>query len=404
MFGLLALVAPASARAQGQAGGQGGGQAGGGAGGAGGATIEPGTSVFVTYSGTFSDNPSFTAIRGPGDRLDSLAGGFSHTFSRRRSQLSLMGQGGTLLYRNDTLPFSLTYAGTALLSHQFSNRASLTVTQLANGTFTSESPDLIDEGLLLQQSRMRTNSTTAGFGMGLSNSFSASLRGSYVRRTFGTSDLVNGSVLMVAPGLSWKVSRDSTLGLSYSFGRSQNNLQPAIIQSLSATGSTSLFRRRARVGLAAGISRVAAGAGPVVATGGPSYAMTGSATVGATFWNGEWAARYNRSVGQSFGQGRQRVANLVALSWNSTLFWGVTATVSYSYGSSADPFDQSFQITTESYQAGLGYTYWKLTLSGDYSWRRNLQEAAPDIVSKSLRALVSFRQTWGAPRAGRRRS
>jgi hypothetical protein len=354
-----------------------------------------GWTLSLNYGADWSDNPRFVAFpRGQADRQDSFGAGLSRGWSGRRTQISLSGQGAALFYRDGTVPSSFDYSGATSGSRRLSSRATLILGGSVSSNSSGESPELMAAGLLLPLARVRSLNAMGSYSYKASSYSTFSASAAYYRVNFeanaGVTPLVDGSTLSTSA--SWtRKRRSSALGIAYIYERSVTP-SPANIHTLTGIWSgTSFWKFDARARIGASLLAVPSRTGSATPRVTPNVALSLTPRVQGYLPS----VQFSQSISQAYGLGRQRVANLFSTSWNKTLTRRVGLTASYTYSHSDDPQDRSFSFESETFDAGLDYSLWKLSLGGGYSLRRFKEAFSPMTQSQGGRASISFQTSWG---------
>jgi hypothetical protein len=219
--------------------------------------------------------------------------------------------------------------------------------------------------------------------------------------------LIGGNILTTDARLSRRIGNEDSLGLGYSYAFNLQEGTGADVQStyLSWTGR---LGRRVGAALTAGASRLSAvtlAATPGVPDPTPppllpvasKWRPSGSASLSAEFRRGSLNLGYARSVGQAFGFGVERVADIASLYGDHRFGRNTTMNLNGSYGRTREA-SGSDSNSFDTLSAGAAFRQLlsrRFELSGGYSYGR-IKPAdtliAPYRTGRAFFALAYGRQ------------
>ncbi len=353
---------------------------------------EPRFSLWARAEESYEVNPQ---LRQDGDDLnsfvDNLSAGLGYTFRGPRGDLTFNVDGGRLNYHDLPDLSRWTYGGGVKGLYNFSPRASFAVRERYTVSAQNAAAVLESSGLPVSLVNSRTNAADANLHLGVTRRTNLDLGVRHEKITFdadaslpGTGPLVSGNVLTADARLSRRIGNEDNIGLGYSYAFNLVSGTGADVQTAYLSWSGRLGRR-VGAALTGGASRLS----PLEVTGVPGvppdptappiapiaakWRPSGSAALTAEFRHGSLGAGYSRTVGQAFGFGVERVADIAALygdhrfGRNTTMsFNGSFGRTREASGSDVNSFDTISagaalrHLLSRRFELNGGYTYGRI--------------------------------------------
>ena len=292
---------------------------------------------------------------------------------------------------------SVNYSGAASGTYDLGPRSTFRSGLSIASTYSPESSILAGEGLILPLSRAFTITGTGGLVQRLGARTSAGVDAHYDRVRFtdvegGPQGLTGGETLLLSGFIAPQVSPHDSLNLGYQFQRSDaSGRANGDTQSISLGWSRVLGRRFA--------ANASGGATHFKLLGNssanPGWTFRGDAGFTARFRRSSLVARYDRGIDQAFGFGRDRLADVVTAAYAVTASRKVRLSASGTYGLTRDPVDPLFRFNTQSAAADMSIALSRrIELSTGYTFRRNRNEALPDVIGHAFSVALGYSREW----------
>jgi len=345
---------------------------------------------------SWESNPVFNqddAFNETSSVLSRLGAGIGYDVTGRRGFFSLGAEGGGTLYASLSRRNYYYVSGKISAAHSFSRRTSITFSESLTSDYARRSPLLAAEGILLPLDRALTTRSTASLSHAMTRELRvvSRLRFDYV--DFKTSSLLDGSQLQAGISLERTLSRRHTLSLAYAFLTSQTRQLREEFHSV-------------QLGLAAVLSPYATATASFGATTSPALDGSGRRLVptGSAGLAVQSSRRrllldlaYEHSVSQSFGLGRQRMADLASFRLSRALGRKVTCSLNSGYAFSRDiGFGaEPLRFTTQTAGAGFSWSALRsLAVDFGYAYERSTYRR-PYLDNHRISAVLNYRR---APR------
>jgi hypothetical protein len=346
---------------------------------------------------SWDSNPTFSETEIQGSWLTGVNGrlGYANQFSR--GSLTFSGDGGYVGYSSANGLDEWMYSGQTVASWKATPHLVLGLDQSYSSEYTHQNQALIESGLVLPQTIVHRLGTTVTGAERLSERTSLTGLLRYEHVAFPNSTLVNGNEFTVGAGLSRQLTRSDSLSLSYTY---LNDTVPAQAgapeQNSSIHTLTVGWSRR----LAEKVTTSASGG---LATFTPygsdtrSWEPQGAVSIERKTRHFTMGANYAHSVGQAYGLGRQRVADVVGASVGVKVSRTVSADAVYNKSWNHDPADPTYTFDDDAVSTDLRWTIFRrLGLAGIYSYRRSTgQTGTSGALTGSVVGLsMSYGQEW----------
>lgn len=346
---------------------------------------------------SWDTNPRFSETEIQGSWITGLNGQLAYSERFARGSLAIVGDGGMVRYSDAQGLNEFVYAGRAIGAWKPSSRLDLAMDQSYSSSYTHQNQALVDSGLVLAQAVVQRLGTTVTAARRLAARTSLTGLVRYEHVSFPNGDLVNGDEFTAGFGFTRQLSRSDNLSLNYSY------LKDSVpTQTIGASGSNDIHT------LTAGWSRQLAERWTTSLSGGVatftpvgaasrSWEPQGAATIERKARRWTLGGHYSRSVGQAFGLGRQRVADVVGTTVAMTLTRSLSADAIYTRSWNKDPADTQYSFNDDAVGADLRWTLFRrLVTTGSYSYRRSTGQAgAVGALAGNVWALsMSYVQQW----------
>jgi hypothetical protein len=268
------------------------------------------------------------------------------------------------------------------------------VTGAVRGTFSDSvsryDRQLLEAGLLLPLTRTQTADTSASLAFQLAANTTLTTEGRYERARFDAPGLVDGQ--QWAGGLSLAHALSSTDRLSFNYALRDIRREESdrrVHDFFAGWGRT--LARRLTTELVAGASYR-----PAVGELGGRTDFYGSATLNYAFQHGTLQGRYSHALGEAYGLGRERVADVVSGGLTRRFGRRLDTALGAGYGFSRDPLDPTFRYRVQTGSAGLGLVLSRdLRLGASYGLSRSRERStAEPIVSQFGSLSLSYGVEW----------
>jgi hypothetical protein len=332
-------------------------------------------------------NPRFVTSEDEGTLVSVLAAGLARNVRWKHGRLDFGAEAGTQRYRQTTALDQWSYAFNGSGSWRPGRATELRVAAGHASTYSRDDQVLGEAGLLLPQvvvkrtnAELRLSRQLSAFGSGIV----------YVRQQrmhFDSTLLTDGNELALGGSVVRRLGAAHSAALSYAFQSGSGaglggDGKRSEVHSLYGVWN-SVLSRRVSGGISLGLISF-----PSSGAAGRQLTPLAGAALSFADRRDSAAARYTRSASQAFGFGRERIAELIAVSYTRNLGRVVAAQASYGRGLTHDPSDPSFRFTTDSYAVDVRWQVAKTFCAvGGYSFRRR-EPAAPALpFSGSLWSL-----------------
>ena len=340
---------------------------------------------------SYDSNAEFTDAEGTGSFEDQVGAGLTWRLVGRRGELSLSGDGWGRRYHSVDGSDGFNYLGGLSGSHRFSPR----VTGRVRGTFsdnvTRYDRQLVEAGLQLPLTRTQTIDAGASLAFQLSAKTTLTTEGRYERARFDAAELTDGEQLAAGASLARALSAADRISLNYALRhiRRQDDEDRQVHDVFAGWNRTLV--RRLTAELLGGVS-----IRPAVEALEARTDPYGSAALSYGFQHGSLQARYSHTLGEAYGLGRERVADVVSASLERRFGRRVDTSVGASYGFSKDPADPTFRYRTQSGSAGLGVLLAReLRLLASYGVSRSRErDSAEPVVSQFGSLSLVYGVEW----------
>lgn len=309
-----------------------------------GAAREPRWSFTLGAQEAWDSNPLFETAQAEESFVGELGATLSYRQRGRRGEMTLAADGSGRSYHALKGEQGLNYGAGLTGRYRLSSRAQASVLGRLGRTYTRSSRELTEAGLLLPLSRARTVTSSGSLDLRLASTTSLASEIRYDDVRFDSKTLVGGSQLRATSTLSHTLGGNDSLRLSYSY-RSDFLPQDTRQTHTVSTGWSGVLWRRVSAGASLGVN-LARGESPSVG---------GSAHLVSRYQGGAVHLSYERSIGQAFGFGRQRLFEVAAASLNHTLNRRLDLGAALSHSHSWDSSDPLFRLSTQSGTAGIGF-------------------------------------------------
>ncbi len=338
----------------------------------------------------WDSNPRFVDTLGPGSLISTLQGSLGHTRRFPRGAFTIAGDGSAVRYRDLEGLNQFSYSGQATASFRPSPRTNLNLDEAISSTHSGDALALTEAGLLLPLVVVRRTSSALTMTQRLSSKATASAVVRYDRVSFPSDELTGGSELSLGATYGRQLRPKQSVSLAYGFQDSSSTEgQPTHVHFLSG-GWSGALRPRLFAGVSAGALTYAG------TEGGRQWTPRLGATLSVRYPRTTLEGRYSRTASQAFGYGRERIADVAAISFSRSLGKAVQASTSYTYGTSRDPVDPSFRFDTSSYGADVRWILKRgLNATAGYAYRRRTPAAPSVPFSSGAFALgVAYGKDW----------
>lgn len=355
----------------------------------------------VALRQSWDSNPTFSETQIQGSWLTGLNGRLAYANQFSRGSLTFSGDGGYVGYSSANGLDEWVYSGQTVASWKASPRLVLGLDQSYSSQYTHQNQALIESGLVLPQTIVHRLGTTVSAAERLAERTSLTGLVRYEHVSFpngGTADLTNGNEFTAGAGLSRQLNRSDSLTISYSYLKDTVPAQTgaAAKQNSDIHTLTAGWGRRLAEKLSATVSGGVA-TFTEYGTGTRSWEPQGAVSIERKTRRFTTAANYAHSVGQAYGLGRQRVADIVGASVAVKVSRTVNADAVYNRGWNRDPADPTYSFTDDAVSTDLRWTVFRrLGISGSYIYRRSTGQAgATGALTGNVYGLsMSYGQEW----------
>lgn len=346
---------------------------------------------------SWDSNPTFSETQIQGSWLTGLNGRLAYANQFSRGSLTFSGDGGYVGYSDANGLDEWVYSGQTVASWKATPRLVLGLDQSYSSEYTHQNQALIESGLVLPQTIVHRLGTQVSLSDRLAErtSFTGLLR--YEHVTFPNSQLVNGNEFTVGAGLSRQLNRSDSVSVNYSYlndtvpAQSGVTEQNSDIHTLTAGWSRRLAEKLTATA-SGGIATFTA-----FGTGTRAWEPQGALSVERKTRRFTMGANYAHSVGQAYGLGRQRIADVLGASVAVKVSRTVNADAVYDRGWNRDPADPTYSFTDDAVSTDLRWTVFRrLGMAGTYTYRRSTGQAGTSgALTGSVYGLsMSYGQEW----------
>jgi hypothetical protein len=339
----------------------------------------------VSANGSWYENAYFTGTDQSTTWSTGGRASLAYATPFRRGSFDVSGFGGMLYYPeidNFTQP---TYGGSLGLSWAPGRRTQIQIGQTYQRSNTREFTPVPAQDVPLPTSGLNSLNTTFSLSQGLSERWQLGLGSGFSMRRYDDPLLVDGKQLNASVQLSRTTGRHSSVYLSYAFGESWFESQ------------TQRFHQAllgAQRGLGKGLD-FDVGAGVAYVESVESFYPAGHAGLRMTSRRTTLALRYSRDFGQTFGYGRQTIADVISAVLTWTPDRRLHFDTGYNVGYRRDPAESGYEIRTLVASAGFGWTIAKdLGFSTHYYWERNETKGFDVVDGSRVTASLSYGVSW----------
>jgi hypothetical protein len=339
---------------------------------------------------SYDSNAEFAVSEGRGSFEDLVGAGLTLRLGGRRGELSLSGDGWGRRYHSVDGSDGFNYVVGLNGSHQFSPR----VTGRVRGTFgdsvTRFERQLTDAGLQLPLTRTQTVDAGAGLAFQLAAKTTFTAEGRYERASFDAPTLIDGQQWSAGASLARALSGTDRVSLNYALRQIRRDDLNRRVHDIFSGWSRTL-RRRLSAELQAGASYR-----PAVEALEARTDLYGAAALSYAFQHGSLQGRYTHSLGEAYGLGRERVADVVSASLGRRFGRRLDTTLGAGYGLSKDPEDPSFRYRAQTASGGLSLLLAReLRLAANYGLSRSRDRSgAEPIVSQFGSLSLAYGVEW----------
>jgi hypothetical protein len=340
---------------------------------------------------SYDSNAEFTDAEGSGSFEDQVGAGLTLRLAGRRGELSLSGDGWGRRYHSVDGSDGFNYLAGLAGSHRFSPRVTGRVRGSFSDSVTRYERQLVDAGLQLPLTRTQTIDTSASLAFQLAAKTTFTAEGRYERARFEADGLTDGEQLAAGASLARALSSSDRLSLNYSLRHIRREEdEDRQVHDVFAGWSRTLVRRLSAE-LLGGVSLR-----PAVGELESRTDPYGSAALTYGFQHGSLQARYSHTLGEAYGLGRERVADVVSATLERRFGRRVDGSLGASYGFSKDPSDPTFRYRAQTASAGLGVLLTReLRLIAAYGLSRSREgDPAEPVVSQFGSLSLVYGVEW----------
>jgi hypothetical protein len=354
-----------------------------------GSTHPPRWAVSLGLTGGWEGNPRFLEGEAQPSLTSGVRGTFSFTDVSPRGRLTLAGQGGGTRYAEVSGLNELTYGGSTSGAYRLGRGTTFDFGGAFNQAYTHGYQPLTDQGLLLPQSLVRNLAASVALSQKLSSHTTFSVSGAYQRALFDDPSLSDGASVLAESSLSRQLGPRSSLSFSYSFVDSIVADQRSGLYHTLSLGWNRPLARRIDLSVKAGVARsdvedFTSGDRTV------RYDFQGGGGLAGRWKRTGFTLRYDHTLGQAYGYGRERMADLASTGFSRSLARRLDFLVSYGFGWSRELSGSGSFLThsvTSSLTWGLGR---HIALAAGYNfWRTRPTTASSDSETSASRASSS---------------
>jgi hypothetical protein len=339
---------------------------------------------------SYDSNAEFAAAEGQGSFEDQVGAGLTLRLAGRRGELSLSGDGWGHRYHSLDGSDGFNYVTGLSGSHRFSPRVTGRLRASFSDNVTRYDRQLLDAGLQLPLTRTQTVDTGAALAFQLTAKTTFTTEGRYERASFDAAGLVDAQQWSGGVSLARALSSTDRLSLSYVRRDIRREGGERRVHDLFAGWGRTLARRLSAELVAGASHRPAVGA---LAARTDFY---GSAGLNYTFQHGSLQGRYRHTLGEAYGLGRERIADVVSAGLARRFGRRLDATLGAGYGFSRDPLDPTFRYRAQNASAGLSLALAReLRLNASYGLGRSREQSgAEPIVSQYGSLSLAYGVEW----------
>jgi hypothetical protein len=351
----------------------------------------------VAVRQSWDSNPTFSETQIQGSWLTGLNGRLAYANQFSRGSLTFAGDGGYVGYSSANGLDEWVYSGQTIASWKASPRLVLGLDQSYSSQYTHQNQALIESGLVLPQTIVHRLGTTVSAAQRLAERTSLTGLVRFEHVTFPNSTLLSGNEFTVGAGLTRQLNRSDNLSVAYSYLNDTVPAQPGVTEQTSDIHTLTLgWSRR----LAEKMTATASGGlatFTAFGTGTRAWEPQGAASIERKTRHFTMGANYAHSVGQAYGLGRQRVADVIGASIGIKVSRTVSADAVYNRSWNKDPADSTYSFDDDAVSTDLRWTVFRrLGLAGSYSYRRSTGQAGTSgALTGSVYGLsMSYGQEW----------
>jgi hypothetical protein len=332
----------------------------------------------------WDSNASFLIAAPKASWLSELTLGVDHARSRPHLKLSFFGNGTATHYGQQRELNHFSFGGGAAATWNPSLQTSVSVTESLTSANTNDVTTLTRAGLVLPRGRVLISMSQAALKTQLSPRTSLETSVAYALASFQSDALVNGSELTSETSFHHGLGPRSSFGVGYRVWESwtEGTIDRAHSMFLD------LRRRlgeRERAQLQLGIAYVERS---------HRWPLVGSLGLSKGGRKTTVEIHAARQLGQAFGLGRDRIVDVIDLTFGWQLSRTVSATTLSAYGTSRD-LNEPYRTLLKSLSVTTGMTWMLsrvLSAAGNYSYER---AALATGVTAASRGIISIRYVVG---------
>ena len=337
----------------------------------------------------YDDNLRFTPVM-ESAAFGRLRAGLTRRFGSTRRNASLRATGDGGVYRPLSQYNRVNYSADLTANYLLSPRTTLRVADSFSKNYTSDSRALIEAGLFLPRSVVRSNDASVEVSHDISPRWTWSVLAQHRVAHFESNLLIEESSFGGRADLSWLAGSDSRVGLNYELSHTDRKVVPdSDLHRVALWGQRS-FGERVTFRLDVGASKFHSqgrGAGRVVPSGSAQFDVRSAKQ--------SLSATVLRSTTEAIGLGREQVRSATSLRFTRTLTHRLTAGASGTLNRSEDPGrDPSRTFDTKSVSGDFGVRLAlnvELSLSGGY---RKLDFGVASARSRFATLALKVGENW----------
>jgi len=315
------------------------------------------TGLTLSLDESWQTNPRFLAS-GSSSFVHRISADLSHSWTTPRLQVSLQGLGYGQLYSSFPNLNRFSYSGGADGLYLFSPSTALTVKEFYSSTYYESVPNTPTSGLPLPLVVTRSNSTTVSLSHKLSPETTVTPHFRYYEVSFSATGFTGGDMVIAGTDVRHAFGSKDGLLFLYDYQRSSAGALQRDANT-AAAGWDHLFSTQVSGNALVGVSRYSG-------TGGNLTLPYADAGLSAKLQSTNFGIRYQHTVSQAFGLGRDRVGNYVfgTIGWRANR--SLTVAASGGYGTNYDPLAPTFRFNTTNDQVSVNQKLTRRLFLGSY--------------------------------------
>jgi len=350
--------------------------------------VRPRWTVSARAGGSWDSNSGLLQPGASGTFIQRYGAGISYSRNTPRSTLLLGGLGSGIFHSAQGLRNRFNYSLDGRWSYRPTPHQTYSLSQSVAAAFSRTAPVLLDAGLALPLTMTQTVVTSADAAFQLSPRTDIGFSARRVGVNFDAPDLPDGSLTAMSFRVGRQLSADDAVSGSYSWQRSSRASRDTETHSVIAGWARTLSPKtqlNVNLGVIHFHNRQVPDTGRLDLSGGVG--------LNHAFRRGNVTAGLSRFITQSFGTGRDRIADLLLLRYNRPLTQRLLGSVGLTYSWNRDPENPDSTFQTQVHSASLGFRATRsLTIGASYGFQ--LRRIPPNPAVHRQLVQVFITESW----------